>query len=145
MKLNTLHNPAIEPEAPPKIEPKLKAAPRIRQIYWCDFPQDAQLPEFWKRRPVIILSKDTKLYGTAVVVPCSTKAQKDQNLAFPLRTTIDGRAAWAICDKPTTVAVSRLLPDKRGIVRMPEDEFNDMFKLVLSLLPSIRDSQKITI
>jgi mRNA interferase MazF len=124
-------------EAPPRVEPRLKAAPKIRQLFWCDFPKDAQLPEFWKRRPVIILSKNSRLYGSVVVVPCSTSANQDVRLAFPLRTTIDGRAAWAICDKPTTVAVSRLVSSHGSITRMPQDEFDQMLRLVLDLLPKI--------
>jgi len=128
---------ADEPEAPPKIKPRLKAVPKVRQLYWCDFPKDAQLPEFWKWRPVIILSMNATLHGAVTVVPCSTQAQPNPKLAFPLRTTIDGRAAWAICDKPTTVAVSRLAPDKNGIGRLPPDEFHQMLKLVLDLLPKL--------
>ena len=54
-----------------------------------------------------------------------------------MRTTIDGKTAWAICDKPTTVAVSRLLPDKRATLRMPEDEFNEMLAIVLDWLPKM--------
>ena len=121
--------------APPKVAPRLIAAPKIRQLLWCDFPQDAQLPEFWKRRPVIILSYRNTLHGAVTVIPCSTQAQAGNQWAFPLQTTIDGRAAWAICDKVDTVAVSRLLPDKSGIVRMPEPEFDDMLRLVLAWLP----------
>lgn len=121
---------------PPKVAPRVISAPRIRQLYWCDFPQDAQLPEFWKRRPVVILSPRNTLHGAVTVVPCSTQAQPGNKWAFPLQTTIDGRAAWAICDKLTTVAVSRLVPDKGGIMRMPEPEFEAMLKLVLAWLPS---------
>ncbi|HWT11205.1 MAG TPA: type II toxin-antitoxin system PemK/MazF family toxin [Allosphingosinicella sp.] len=120
---------------PPKVAPRLVAAPRIRQLYWCDFPQDAQLPEFWKRRPVVILSFKNTLHGAVTVVPCSTQAQPGNKWAFPLQTTVDGRAAWAICDKLTTVAVSRLVPDKGGIARIPEAEFDDLLRLVLSWLP----------
>ena len=126
---------AHEQAPPPKVAPRLVGAPKIRQLLWCDFPQDAQLPEFWKRRPVIILSYRNTLHGAVTVVPCSTQAQPGNKWAFPLQTTIDGRAAWAICDKITSVAVSRLLPDKGGIVRMPEAEFDDMMRLVLSWLP----------
>lgn len=122
-------------DPPPKVAPRLVGAPKIRQLYWCDFPLDAQLPEFWKRRPVVILSFKNTLHGAVTVIPCSTQAQPGNRWAFPLQTTIDGRAAWAICDKVTTVAVSRLLPDKGGIVKMPEAEFDDMLRLVLSWLP----------
>jgi mRNA interferase MazF len=124
-------------ETPPKVAPRLKSAPKIRQLYWCDFPKDAQLPEFWKRRPVVVLSKTATLHGAVIVIPCSTQAQHNPKLAYPLRTTIDGQAAWAICDKPTTVAVSRLVPTQGVIVRMPEDEFHEMLKLVLDLLPKL--------
>ena len=126
---------AHEQAPPPKVTPRLVGAPKIRQLLWCDFPQDAQLPEFWKRRPVIILSYRNTLHGAVTAVPCSTQAQPGNNWAFPLQTTIDGRAAWAICDKITSVAVSRLLPDKGGIVRMPQVEFDDMMRLVLAWLP----------
>ena len=126
---------AHEQAPPPKVAPRLVGAPKIRQLLWCDFPQDAQLPEFWKRRPVIILSYRNTLHGAVTAVPCSTQAQPGNNWAFPLQTTIDGRAAWAICDKITSVAVSRLLPDKGGIVRMPQVEFDDMMRLVLAWLP----------
>ena len=122
-------------EAPPKVAPRLTAAPKLRQLYWCDFPQDAQLPEFWKRRPVIVLSFKNTLHGAVTAVPCSTAAQPSNRWAFPLQTTIDGRAAFAICDKITSVAVSRLVPDKGGIIRMPEPEFDDMLRLVLAWLP----------
>lgn len=127
--------PAHEQAAPPRIAPRLIGAPKIRQLLWCDFPQDAQLPEFWKRRPVIVLSYRNTLHGAVTVVPCSTQAQPGNRWAFPLQTTIDGRAAWAVCDKITCVAVSRLLPDKRGIVRMPAAEFDAMLRLVLEWLP----------
>lgn len=124
-------------QTPPKVAPRLIGAPKIRQLLWCDFPQDAQLPEFWKRRPVIIVSSRNTLHGAVTCVPCSTQSQPGNRWAFPLRTTIDGRAAWAICDKITTLAVSRLLPDKTGIVRMPQHEFEAMLAIVLDWLPKL--------
>jgi mRNA interferase MazF len=126
---------AHDQSPPPRVAPRLVGAPKIRQLFWCDFPKDAQLPEFWKRRPVIVISYRNVLHGAVTVIPCSTQAQPDNAWAFPLHTTIDGRAAWAICDKPTTVAVSRLLPDKDGIKRLPEAEFDKMLWLVLDWLP----------
>lgn len=126
-----------EIKPPPRIKPRLKSAPKIRQFYWCDFPADAHLPEFWKRRPVIILSYKHTLHGAATVIPCSTQTQPNNPWAFPLRTTIDGKAAWAICDKLTTIAISRLLPDKSGIQRMPEEEFHDLLQVVMRWLPQL--------
>jgi mRNA interferase MazF len=126
---------AHEQTPPPRIPPKLVGAPKIRQLLWCDFPKDAQLPEFWKRRPIIVISYRNTLHGAVSVIPCSTQAQPGNKWAFPMRTTIDGRAAWAICDKLSTVAVSRLLPDKGGIERMPEAEFDEMLRVLLEWLP----------
>lgn len=129
---------ADERDSPPKVKPKIKSAPKVRQMYWCALPDDAQLPELWKLRPVIVLSMNAKLYSAVTVIPCSTAAQMEPKKTFPMRTTIDGRAAWAICDKPMTVAVSRLAPDKtHGIVRMPEEEFHEMLALVLANLPKL--------
>lgn len=123
---------------PPRIAPKIKSAPKVRQLYWCDFPKDAQLPEFWKRRPVIIISIKNTLYSTATVIPCTTSPQKPNTPSFALTTTIDERNGWAVCDKPTTVAVSRLVPDKQGIIRMPEAEFDAMMRVVFSCLPRLQ-------
>ncbi len=123
-------------QKPPKIKPSLKAAPKIRNLYWCDFPSDAHLPEFWKRRPVIIVSYRQKLHGSVTIVPCSTQPQDDNEWAYPLKTTIDEQKAWAICDKITTLAISRLTQDKRGIRRLPEDEFDEILKIVLKWLPN---------
>ena len=124
-------------DAPPRIKPRLKSAPKVREFFWCDFPKDAQLPEMWKLRPVIILSFRNMLHGAVMVVPYTTKEQREPGAGFSLQTTIDGREAWAICDKITTVAVSRLTPDKTGIRRMPEDEFHALLEKVLSFLPKL--------
>ena len=120
---------------PPRYKPRLKSTPRIRQLYWCDFPNDAHLPELWKRRPVIILSKTATLHGSVVVIPCSTDANQEPKLTHALQTSIDGRVSFAICDKPTTVAVSRLSSPEGHIPRLSEDDFHAVLAKVLSLLP----------
>lgn len=123
---------------PPKIPPRLTAAPAIRQLYWCEFPKDAQLPEMWKIRPVVVLSFKNTLHGAVTVIPCTTVNQDTSRWAYRLATTIDGKtASWALCDKLTTVAVSRLTQDKGGIVRLPVDEFNGLLGVVLSWLPKL--------
>jgi hypothetical protein len=39
-------------------------------------------------------------------IPCSSQDQAGNPWAYALKTTIDGKhPSWAICDKPTTVAV----------------------------------------
>ncbi|RYF16215.1 MAG: type II toxin-antitoxin system PemK/MazF family toxin [Oxalobacteraceae bacterium] len=115
--------------------PRITAAPKIRQLYWCDFPQDAQLPEFWKCRPIIVISYKNTLFGAVTVIPCSTQDQTGNKWAIPLATTIDGRASWAICDKIMTVAASRLSVDRRGITTLPVPEFDPILNLMLAWLP----------
>ena len=58
-------------DRPPHVRSRLKQAPKLRDLYCCDFPRDAQLPEFWKRRPVIVIAGDGTVSGAVQVVPCS--------------------------------------------------------------------------
>jgi mRNA interferase MazF len=128
----------LSEEPPPKVQPRVKGAPKIRQLYWCDFPKDAHLPEFWKCRAVVVISFRNTLHGTVTVIPCSSLDQVGNKWAYRQKTTIDGRAnSWAICDKVTTVAVSRLSPDKNGIKRVPEAEFDEMLSLLSEWLPQV--------
>jgi mRNA interferase MazF len=60
---------------PPRVPNRIIAAPSIRQMYWCDFPTDAHLPEMWKRRPIIVISFKNDLLGPCTVLPTSTEPQ----------------------------------------------------------------------
>ena len=91
--------------------------------------------EFWKTRPVLILSKTSQLYGKVTVLPFSTKAQPDNPMAYPVRSPIDEQQAWVICDYPTTVAVSRLGPPGRNVPRIAQDDFNRIVARLLGTLP----------
>jgi mRNA interferase MazF len=124
--------------SPPRVPPRLKAVPAIRQLYWCDFPADAQLPELWKTRPVVIVSFKNTLRGAVTALPCSSQDQTGNPWAVSLQTTVDGRGpSWAICDKVTTVAVSRLTPDKSGIRRLSEAEFKLLLEVLFRWLPKL--------
>lgn len=125
-------------QPPPRHPPRVKAVPSIRQLYWCDFPQDAHMPEMWKVRPVVIVSFKNTLSGAVTVVPCTTVDQKDAKFAFKLTTTIGGDVeSWALCDKLTTIAVSRLTPDRGGIRRLGEAEFNGLLAVLFAWLPKL--------
>jgi len=128
-----------EDNKPPKVAPKVKAAPRPGQIYWCDFPKDAQLPEFWKRRPVVILSPKSQLFGHATVVPLSSKAQPDNRNAHSFKSVLPGeQISWAICDHILTIAVSRLTPPMRQIPKVSHADFQAILTLVHKNIPSPR-------
>ncbi|EJF98097.1 hypothetical protein MEI_00918 [Bartonella vinsonii subsp. arupensis Pm136co] len=121
---------------PLHIKPRLKSAPRIRQVFWCDFPHDALLPEFWKKRPVLVLSKNAKLYGNVTVLPFSTKSQPNNPAAYPLQSPIENKKAWIICNYVTTVSVSRL-SCSRTIPRISSEEFHKIVALMLKHLPRL--------
>lgn len=120
---------------PPRVAPRLKAAPKIRNVYWCDLPRDAQLPEFWKTRPVLILSKKSTLYGATTVLPFTTKSQPDNPSAYHLASPIDGTSSWVVCNHILTVAVSRLSPPDRVIPRVSQEDFDKILALMFSHLP----------
>ncbi|WP_433850684.1 type II toxin-antitoxin system PemK/MazF family toxin [Brucella pseudogrignonensis] len=122
---------------PPKVAPRVTGNPRIRELYWCDLPEDAHLPELWKRRPVIILSWKHRYYGAATVVACSSLEQDANEWSVKIDKGINGDPSWAICDKPTTVAVSRLSPGKGRIPRLSEKEFNAILQMTLNWLPKL--------
>lgn len=124
---------------PPRRKPQLVAAPKPRRVYWCDFPRDALLPEFWKTRPVLILSPKAKLHGVVTVVPLSTKAQPDNPLAHAFPSVLpDGGMSWAICSHITTLSVARLsLVDGKAPV-IPEDDFAAVLQLVHGSIPTPR-------
>ena len=124
------------PDMPQKVAPRIKAAPKIRQIYWCDFWRDAQLPEMWKTRPVIVLSYKNTLHGPCLVVPLSTVPHDAADLwACKLSFQIDGVTSWAICNQPSTVAPSRFSQFGGKIPVLPIADFNEVLARVLKWLP----------
>jgi mRNA interferase MazF len=132
-----MNNPEAT-ETPPRIKPRVKSAPKVRQVYWCEFPQDAQLPEMWKVRPVLIIGKKATLYGRITALPLSSKSQPDNPYAYRIVSPIDGKDTWVICDYLISLAVSRLSPPDRVIPRVDEDDFNKIIELAYSLLPTPR-------
>jgi mRNA interferase MazF len=122
--------------APPRVKPRLKSAPKIRQVYWCDFWRDAHLPEMWKVRPVVVVSYRNTLYGPCLVVPFSTDPANATN-AWACPITLPDGKSWAICNQPSTVAVSRLSQYHGKILKLPEEVFNPILGKLLDWLPKI--------
>lgn len=129
---------------PAWVKPSIIAAPKIRQVYWCDFWGDARLPEMWKRRPVVVLSFRNQLNGPCSVVACSTDPQEGKSAAWAheLSLSLDGRKTWVVCNHLYTVATSRLHADKAGIHRLGEPEFNEILTKVLQWLPMLPEPDK---
>lgn len=96
-------------------------------------PKDAELPELWKLRPIIVISYRNTLSGHVTAILTTTVEQKENEWAYKLTTNL-GRPSWAICDKPLTVAVSRL-ERFRVIPRVTEAEFNEILRRLFKWLP----------
>jgi mRNA interferase MazF len=127
---------------PRRVQPRIIAAPKHGQIYWCDFWLDAQLPEMWKTRPIVVLSYKNTLHGPCLVVPVTTEPQGTSPWAWEISVSIDGRRNWVVCNHLYTVAPSRLSQVRGGIFRVPNAEFNEILKRVSAWLPRPFDIDK---
>jgi mRNA interferase MazF len=124
------------PDRPTWVKPRITAAPKIRQLYWCDFWADARLPEVWKTRPVVVVSYKNTLHGPCLVVPTSTEPHDDVDpWAYKLSGQIEGVHSWALCNMLSTVAPSRFSQFKGKIPLLPEADFNEVLARVMKWLP----------
>jgi len=120
-----------------KVLPQIKSAPKIRQIYWCNFWQDSMAPEMWKTRPVIIISYKHVLKGHCLVIPISSKSQQGNEWAYKLSTYIEDKEvdSWAICNHPYTVSNSRLTQFRGEIPLLSKQDFNQVLEKLMKWLP----------
>lgn len=98
-----------------KFEVRIKAAPKPGAIYWCSLhPENTiHIPEFWKKRPVLVISKRGSLNGKVICLPMTTDDDNANNsaaieISAEIRAKIDNKRTWVITDHPMTVATSRL-------------------------------------
>ena len=125
-----------EPEQRPRrVQPRIIAAPKHGQIYWCDFWLDAQLPEMWKTRPVVVVSYRNRLDWPCLIVPISTWPQDDNPWALRFAMPTDGGPRWAICNQPSTVAPSRFTTFRGKVPRLSQTDFDLILGKVLDWLP----------
>jgi len=133
--------PAVELTRPPRVTPKIKAAPQIRQLYWCDFWKDAILPEMWKMRPVLVVSFRHTLSGHCLVLPTSTDPQEGESEKWAhklARRIHQGMDSWVVCNHPYTVSTARLQPlAGPTIPRLDEAEFNQIVRRMFKWLPVV--------
>lgn len=128
-------------DRPPRIQPRLVSAPKIRRLYYCDFWKDAQLPEFWKTRPVVVVSFKDTLHGPCTVIPTSTDPQQGNNWAHEFSVGFDGIQSWAVCNHPVTIAPSRLSQFKGRIPIVPQVDFDAILRLLLIWLPKLPEQE----
>ena len=123
-------------DKPPRYKPKLRAAPKLREVYYCNLWKDAHLPEFWKQRPVIVISYGRELTGVCTVIPLTSQRQHGNLRAYCLTTVITpGRESWAICNHPLTIAVSRLSLIQPRTPRIKQAELDEIILRLKQWLP----------
>ena len=133
--------PPATQSKPPRVKPRIVAAPKIRQLYWCDFWEDAHLPEMWKIRPVVVVSFKNTLHGPCLVIPFSSDPENARNpWACPL--TLPDGESWALCSQPSTVATSRLSQYRGKILRLSEQDFRPILAKLLDWIPKLFDLKK---
>jgi mRNA interferase MazF len=90
---------------------RIKATPKVRNVYYCGFPEAALPPEFSKRRPIIVVSYKNSLTGPILVVRLTTQAQTANGWTVKLaRNPTPGETCdvWAVCNPLYTVSCTRL-------------------------------------
>jgi mRNA interferase MazF len=127
--------------APLRHTPILRAIPKIKQLFWCDFPapEHAHAPEFATEHPVIVISfKQKSLLETVTIIPCTSQEKRNEAnpWAIELSTKIDkNKNTYAICDKITTVSISRLRLISHKQQRITDDEFAQIISCLEKWLP----------
>jgi mRNA interferase MazF len=109
---------------------RLKAAPKPRQIYWCEYPEDAIEPEFWKKRPVVVISRNNSLRGPVTVLPMTTGHQPGNKWAVGLTSPLDQKQSWIICNHPTTFSTARLWQPGRNMKTIPEEQYGEAIEIL---------------
>jgi mRNA interferase MazF len=132
------HLPNYQPR---NLVPRIKAAPAIRQIYWCDFEFNPVLPEMGKTRPVIILYYKNTLSGHCLVLPVSSDSQQGASSQWAHQLSFElepDHVSYVVCNHLYTVSTARLQPlYKKAVPRLSEAEFNLILTKVLAWLPKL--------
>lgn len=120
---------------------KIKAAPKVGSLYWCTLHAEAHIhiPEFWKKRPVLVISRKNTLHGKVTVLPVTTD---DDNMGYEnsielspqARDRINGKRCWVVCDHLMTVATSRLDFVHRSPPRLDPSELAPILEKAHSVL-----------
>ena len=125
------------PNPPGRRELRIRSAPRAKQVFWCAYPDPAhtEVPEFYKRRPVVVLSRKATLYGVVTVVPLSGKPQSGNRNSLQMHSPIEGKIVWAVCNHIHTLSTRRLHPPAGGIPKVSDEDFREILKRVCNNLP----------
>ncbi len=110
-------------------------------IYWCKFHDETEieLPEMWKTRLCVIVSRKNSIHGKVTVLPLSTSLSNDTDpmaveASNTVRERLDRRRTWILCDHPCTVATSRLVQVKGAVPKLTGGELKAVLMLMVKAL-----------
>lgn len=120
---------------------KIKAAPKVGSLYWCTLHAEAHIhiPEFWKKRPVVVISRKNTLHGKVTILPITTdddnaNYENSIELSQGACDKINGKRCWVVCDHIMTVATSRLDFVHKSPPRIQPEELAPILEKAHSLL-----------
>jgi mRNA interferase MazF len=148
-----LHLPGRADAAPAAVGPaasaryQIRSTPKIRNVYYCGFPEPALVPEFSKRRPVIVVSYKNSLSGPVLVVPLTTRPQPGNPWAVKLeRNPTPGETCdvWVVCNHLYTVSCARLTATHGAVPRLSANQFRPIHQTILNWLPALDQPGDVT-
>lgn len=117
--------------------------PRIREIFWCSFT-GSMYPEFGKRRPVLVISKNNPLGSQSIVAPLTT-AEENESYPFAVKLLANPNrdndaASFVVADHIYTMSHYRFerFKDRTGELynpRLGKAEFKKILKVLCTTLP----------
>lgn len=128
---------------PPKPPMTLVRAPRMGEVYWCDFSISNCLPEFDDRHLILVLKSGGYKDACHMVIPLTKQDQSKNAYGHPLTfnpSPSTARTSWAVCDQIYTVATERLsrLRNRRHEVvqpfKLPDDDLAAIGRLTFRAL-----------
>lgn len=120
---------------------RLRSTPRVRQVYWVDFPNENLPPEFRGEHPGLVVRAADSLDGTCVVLPITSTPQIIGTHFYQFNKNPNPREeenkliSYVVCDHMYTVHVYRMRPlltVKRTptFPRVDQEEFNKICEKV---------------
>lgn len=120
---------------------RLRSVPRVRQVYWVEFPNENIPPEFKGEHPGLVVRAAKHLRDACVVLPITSATQRIGTHFHQLRINpnpngeMEGLISYVVCDHMYTVNIIRMRPllsiNKSPIFpKVNEEDFNEICEKV---------------
>lgn len=121
--------------------PRLRSTPRVRQVYWVEFPNENVPPEFKGEHPGLVVRAAKHLRDACVVLPITSAKQKIGTHFHQLsknpnpKGEMDGLISYVVCDHMYTVHMIRMRPlltiqGNPTFPKVGQEDFNEICQKV---------------